>query len=171
MRTLKVIAGMKPCPHLFLTACHVDGGLSLCTWCVDPFRVCCGRCMRTYSAKSLTKNKCRDLRGECSSDTVIQCYAALVLLSPPAMKIRASEQRYRCASSPSEPKDLPRLEETEAEVDLSIVIPAYNEVPRLPSMLKQAVEHLSSHYSRGRFRGRRSIFRWLHDQQSYSRFW
>lgn len=106
--------------------------------------------MRTYSAKSLTKNKCRDLRGECSSDTVIQCYAALVLLSPPAMKIRPSEQRYRCASSPSEPKDLPRLEETEAEVDLSIVIPAYNEVPRLPSMLKQAVEHLSSHYSRGR---------------------
>lgn len=66
------------------------------------------------------------------------------------MKVRPSEQRYRCAASPSEPKDLPRLEETKAEVDLSIVIPAYNEVPRLPSMLKQAVEHLSSHYSRGR---------------------
>ncbi len=66
------------------------------------------------------------------------------------MKTRPSEQRYRCAASLDIPKDLPRLEGTEAAVDLSIVIPAFNEVPRLPVMLKQAVEHLSSPSSRGR---------------------
>jgi len=66
------------------------------------------------------------------------------------MRIRPSEQRYRCAASPDVPKDLPRLEDTEATVDFSVVIPAFNEVPRLPTMLKQTVEHLSSSFFQGR---------------------
>jgi len=82
--------------------------------------------------------------------TISCCYVVLVFFSPPSMKTRTSEQRYRCAASLDIPKDLPRLEDTEAAVDLSIVIPAFNEVPRLPVMLKQAVEHLSSPSSRGR---------------------
>lgn len=78
---------------------------------------------------------------------MLQCYAALVLLSPSRIMPRPSEKKFRSAKSPDEPQDLPNLQdELEGDVmtDLSIVIPAFNEVPRLPVMLKQALTHLST---------------------------
>ncbi|KAH8103205.1 Alg5-prov protein [Phellopilus nigrolimitatus] len=71
-------------------------------------------------------------------------YAALVLLSPPPIDALPSEKKYRSATSPKTPQDLPDIRTTPtANVDLSIVIPAFNEVPRLPSMLDSTIKHLS----------------------------
>jgi dolichyl-phosphate beta-glucosyltransferase len=60
---------------------------------------------------------------------------------------QASERKYRSVKSSDKPLDLPNLRdelEEDGMVDLSIVIPAFNEVPRLPVMLKQALTHLST---------------------------
>ncbi|THH05981.1 hypothetical protein EW145_g4404 [Phellinidium pouzarii] len=54
------------------------------------------------------------------------------------------KKKYRSAAAPNKVQDLPDIRSaSSATVDLSIVIPAFNEVPRLPSMLASAVEHLS----------------------------
>ena len=62
-----------------------------------------------------------------------------------------SELKYRSASSGSKLKDLPDITKTsDADVDLSVVIPAFNEVPRLPSMLATTIEHLAKPGCSGR---------------------
>lgn len=53
------------------------------------------------------------------------------------------EFTYRSASSPEEYIPLPSLGEP-ASCALSIVVPAYNETPRLVPMLDEALEHLHS---------------------------
>lgn len=74
----------------------------------------------------------------------------MILLSPPPVFPLPSEKKYRSATSPDVPRDLPELQKTSAAVDLSIVIPAFNEVPRLPSMLETTIAHLNSPACRGR---------------------
>ncbi|KAI5120359.1 hypothetical protein M0805_006882 [Coniferiporia weirii] len=71
-------------------------------------------------------------------------YISLVLLSPPQSDALPSEKKFRSAASPNASQDLPDIRnDSSAAVDLSVVIPAFNEVPRLPAMLASAVEHLS----------------------------
>ena len=53
-----------------------------------------------------------------------------------------SEETFRCAAFPKKPLSLPDLQNSDAAVDLSIVIPAFNEVPRLPDMLATTIKHL-----------------------------
>ncbi|KAL5513320.1 hypothetical protein ACEPAH_3719 [Sanghuangporus vaninii] len=70
-------------------------------------------------------------------------YIATILLSPPPIKVVPTELKYRSAESGAKFKDLPDITKFTASIDLSIVIPAFNEVPRLPSMLVTTIEHLA----------------------------
>lgn len=70
-------------------------------------------------------------------------YGCLVLLSPSPIITRPSERKYRSRKSPKVPIDLPDLKTSPGTIDLSVIIPAFNEVPRLPSMLKTTFDHLS----------------------------
>ncbi|EPQ56116.1 hypothetical protein GLOTRDRAFT_74626 [Gloeophyllum trabeum ATCC 11539] len=70
-------------------------------------------------------------------------YAVLILWSPPPIITREGERKYRSASSPSKYLPLASIEDP-AEVDLSVVIPAYNETERLPEMLATTIKHLES---------------------------
>ncbi|TFK48407.1 glycosyltransferase family 2 protein [Heliocybe sulcata] len=68
---------------------------------------------------------------------------ALLLWSPPPIITREGERRYRSKYSPSKPLPLPSITDP-ARVDLSVVIPAYNETERLPDMLATTIKHLES---------------------------
>lgn len=70
-------------------------------------------------------------------------YLALILLSPPPIVTRASEKTYRSRASSRKSLPLPSLADR-GSVDLSVVIPAYNETSRLPSMLEATLAHLNS---------------------------
>ncbi|KAF8628714.1 hypothetical protein AX17_005936 [Amanita inopinata Kibby_2008] len=70
-------------------------------------------------------------------------YASLVLWSPPPIVTRESEKKYKCDRSPNHPLPLCTLGEP-STVDLSVVIPAFNETERLPIMMASTVEHLTS---------------------------
>jgi dolichyl-phosphate beta-glucosyltransferase len=72
-----------------------------------------------------------------------QLYIALVIWSPPPIITHDSEKKYRSNASPTIPLQLSSLDETSL-VDLSIIIPAYNETSRLPAMLAAAIDHLTS---------------------------
>ncbi|EIW75103.1 glycosyltransferase family 2 protein [Coniophora puteana RWD-64-598 SS2] len=72
-----------------------------------------------------------------------QLYTALVLLTPSPIPTAPSEQTFRSRDSPSKSLPLPTLSDP-AEVDLTVVIPAYNETARLPSMLSSTLAHLRS---------------------------
>lgn len=71
-----------------------------------------------------------------------QLYAALVFWSPPIIITHDSEKKYLSDASPSRPKPLTRLEEP-GTVDLTVVVPAYNETERLPAMLAATIDHLT----------------------------
>ncbi|KZT07174.1 glycosyltransferase family 2 protein [Laetiporus sulphureus 93-53] len=73
----------------------------------------------------------------------VSCYVALVLLSPALRTARASEKTYRSAQSPSSPQPLGSISDP-ASVDLTVVVPAYNETARMPGMLEAAIAHLAS---------------------------
>ncbi|KAL6301734.1 Alg5-prov protein [Sparassis latifolia] len=77
------------------------------------------------------------------SVTGITCYIALVLFSPAPRTARTSETYYRCASSPSTPKPLDTVS-ANATVELTVVIPAYNEMMRLPDMLATTMAYLTA---------------------------
>lgn len=81
-------------------------------------------------------------------------YLLLVFLTPDTKQNFPSELTYLSTES-KEPQPLPGLEE-EAEVQLSVVVPAYNEKERLPVMLKETVEFLE-----GLRKGRRSLIQGL----------
>ena len=63
--------------------------------------------------------------------------------SPAPIVIRESEKKYRSHSSQNSPFPLARLSDPSA-VDLTIVIPAYNETERLPLMMASTIGHLTS---------------------------
>ncbi|KAG0693238.1 glycosyltransferase family 2 protein [Suillus ampliporus] len=73
-------------------------------------------------------------------------YLALLLLSPPPIITHPSEKTYRSRKSLKALK-LPSLNDA-ASVDLSVIIPAYNETSRLPSMLETTLNHLNSAHIR-----------------------
>lgn len=80
----------------------------------------------------------------CGATTILSgLYFILVFLSPPLVVPRDSEKRYRSIKNPESPEDLEDIRTSDASVDLSIIIPAFNEVPRLPSMLSSTIKHLS----------------------------
>ncbi|KAJ6488092.1 glycosyltransferase family 2 protein [Mycena vulgaris] len=80
--------------------------------------------------------------------TVVVCgltslYVALVIWSPPPIVTRDSEKKYLSHASPKKPRPLARLADP-SSVDLTVVVPAYNETERLPIMLESTIEHLTS---------------------------
>ncbi|TDL20599.1 Alg5-prov protein, partial [Rickenella mellea] len=70
-------------------------------------------------------------------------YISLLILSPPPVVPLPSEKLYLSALNPKTPQPLPSLHDAPS-VDLSIIIPAFNEVARLPSMLETTLAHLKS---------------------------
>ena len=72
-----------------------------------------------------------------------QTYLALLAWTPLPLYELQSEKQYRTPKDPKTPRSLPSIHEA-ASLDLSIVIPAYNETQRLPSMLSSTLEHLAS---------------------------
>lgn len=67
----------------------------------------------------------------------------LVLFSPSLIVHPEADKKYRSAKSRSKPITLPSVHD-EAEVDLTVVIPAYNETKRMPEMMKSTLAHLAS---------------------------
>jgi len=76
-------------------------------------------------------------------------YAALVFWSPPPILTHESEKKYLSRSSPSKPLPLTKLDEPSV-VDLTIVVPAYNETQRLPEMMAATIKHLTSPALKGK---------------------
>ncbi|KAJ3900764.1 Alg5-prov protein [Lentinula edodes] len=74
---------------------------------------------------------------------LIFIYMLLLIWSPKPIVTRQSETYYRSHKSYDKPLPLTRLQDP-ATVDLSVVIPAYNETERLPIMLEQTISHLTS---------------------------
>lgn len=72
-------------------------------------------------------------------------YCVLIMLTPTTKSSRAGELTFLTAKSDS-PAPLPSLidEDSDDRVQLSIVIPAYNEVDRLPGMLAETVTFLET---------------------------
>lgn len=68
---------------------------------------------------------------------------ALVFWSPPPIITHESEKKYRSPKSPSEPRSLPLLAGP-STVDLTVVVPAFNEKDRLPAMMEETIGHLNS---------------------------
>ncbi|KAJ7491941.1 glycosyltransferase family 2 protein [Mycena latifolia] len=80
--------------------------------------------------------------------TVVVCglaslYVALVIWSPPPIVTRDSEKKYLSHASPKKPRPLSKLADP-SSVDLTVVVPAYNETERLPIMLESTIDHLTS---------------------------
>ncbi|KAH9024975.1 glycosyltransferase family 2 protein [Lactarius hengduanensis] len=72
-----------------------------------------------------------------------QAYFALLAWTPPPLYELPSEKRYRAPKDPETLLQLPSIHDA-ASLDLSVIIPAYNETKRLPSMLSSTLEHLAS---------------------------
>ncbi|KAH9057457.1 glycosyltransferase family 2 protein [Lactarius vividus] len=70
-------------------------------------------------------------------------YFALLAWTPPPLYELPSEKRYRTPKDPETLRQLPSIHDP-ASLDLSVIIPAYNETKRLPSMLSSTLEHLAS---------------------------
>ncbi|KAJ3722566.1 nucleotide-diphospho-sugar transferase [Lentinula raphanica] len=74
---------------------------------------------------------------------LLSLYVLLLIWSPEPIVSHQSETLYRSHKSPDKPLPLTRLEDP-ATVDLTVVIPAYNETERLPIMLEQTISHLEN---------------------------
>lgn len=72
-----------------------------------------------------------------------QLYLALMFWSPPPIITHDSEKRYRSHKSPSTPQALTSIHD-HSTVDLTVVVPAFNEKDRLPIMMEETVTHLES---------------------------
>ncbi|KAJ6514939.1 glycosyltransferase family 2 protein [Mycena vitilis] len=80
--------------------------------------------------------------------TVVVCglaslYVALVIWSPPPIVTRDSETKYLSHAFSKKPRPLQRLA-SPSTVDLTVVVPAFNEAARIPVMLDSTIEHLTS---------------------------
>ncbi|OBZ73676.1 Dolichyl-phosphate beta-glucosyltransferase [Grifola frondosa] len=69
------------------------------------------------------------------------CYTVLVLYSPDTIVPKESEKKYRSAGAHG-PRPLGSIADP-AAVDLTVVIPAYNETARLPAMLATTLPFLA----------------------------
>jgi len=76
------------------------------------------------------------------SGGILLVYTLLIIWSPPPIITHESEKKYRSHSS-TKPLPLTRLDEP-SKVDLTVVVPAYNETERLSSMMADTIGHLSS---------------------------
>ncbi|KAI0072393.1 Alg5-prov protein [Panus rudis PR-1116 ss-1] len=74
---------------------------------------------------------------------LISFYTVLVIWSPERIIPDESERKYRSKKCPTTPLPLGSIH-NKGEVDLTIVIPAYNETTRLPAMFKSTMDHLST---------------------------
>ncbi|KAF9038557.1 Alg5-prov protein [Panaeolus papilionaceus] len=74
-------------------------------------------------------------------------YAAVIFWSPPPIVTHDSEKKYLSNKSPTKPLSLPRLSNP-STVDLTIVVPAFNETDRLPEMMRVTIEHLKTKKTR-----------------------
>ncbi|KAJ2936957.1 hypothetical protein H1R20_g140, partial [Candolleomyces eurysporus] len=72
---------------------------------------------------------------------LVSAYVLLLLWTPPPILTHTSELSYLSASNPKEPLPLPKLEDP-ATVELSVIVPAFNETERLPAMLDATVSYL-----------------------------
>ncbi|PPQ86545.1 hypothetical protein CVT25_007203 [Psilocybe cyanescens] len=70
-------------------------------------------------------------------------YTGLVLWSPPPIITHDSEKKYLSNASPTKPLPLTPLGDP-STVDLTIVVPAFNETERLPEMMRDTIKHLAS---------------------------
>ena len=70
-------------------------------------------------------------------------YVALILATPKEVQMTAAECTYITAEEPNDPTPLPRLTE-EPTVQLTVVVPMYNEAKRLGSRLDDALTWLES---------------------------
>ncbi|KAM0750682.1 hypothetical protein T439DRAFT_325738 [Meredithblackwellia eburnea MCA 4105] len=73
---------------------------------------------------------------------LVLAYVALIIFSPKPPTPTPSESTYLTTSSPTKAQQLPELVSTPATVELSVVVPAYNERKRLGIMLNEAVDYL-----------------------------
>jgi dolichyl-phosphate beta-glucosyltransferase len=73
----------------------------------------------------------------------LKLYAALAFWSPQSIVTYSSEKNYRCRVSPNTSIPLPHIDDP-ATVDLSVVVPTYNETKRMPKMLDAAIKHILS---------------------------
>ncbi|KAK7685812.1 hypothetical protein QCA50_011158 [Cerrena zonata] len=76
--------------------------------------------------------------------TFIFFYTVLVFWSPESIVPSESEKKYLSKRSPKKPLPLGTIHDQKADVDLTVVIPAYNETSRLPEMFTTTMNHLSS---------------------------
>lgn len=76
------------------------------------------------------------------SGGILLVYVLLILWSPSPIIAHESEKKYRSHSSTTS-LPLTRLDEP-SKVDLTVVVPAYNETERLPAMMADTIGHLSS---------------------------
>jgi len=74
---------------------------------------------------------------------ILTCFYTLFLWSPAPILTRESEKTYRSHKS-AKPLALSSLADP-GSVDLTVVIPAFNETARIPSMLSSTIGHLSSY--------------------------
>lgn len=74
---------------------------------------------------------------------VLSLYLALVCCSPSPIVTRESEKKYWSHASPNSPLPLTPLSDP-SSVDLTIVVPAYNETKRLPLMMASTINHLTT---------------------------
>lgn len=78
---------------------------------------------------------------------IVLVYPALVFFTPKEKHLGSNAFQYVTAEDPSRKKPLPRLTEIDAHdetIQLSIVIPAFNEKERLPVMLDEAIAYLNA---------------------------
>ncbi|TFK80592.1 glycosyltransferase family 2 protein [Polyporus arcularius HHB13444] len=75
--------------------------------------------------------------------TLGTAYTLLVLWSPDTIVPKPSEKTYRSPRKPSAKLPLPSVRDSPS-VDLTVVIPAYNETARLPDMFSTTLAHLES---------------------------
>ncbi|KAI1787026.1 glycosyltransferase family 2 protein [Ganoderma leucocontextum] len=75
--------------------------------------------------------------------TLGTAYTLLVLWSPDIIVPRSSEKTYRSARKPSARLPLGSVGDSPS-VDLTVVVPAYNETARLPTMFSTTLAHLES---------------------------
>jgi dolichyl-phosphate beta-glucosyltransferase len=74
-------------------------------------------------------------------DSSAQVYVLLLLWTPPPILTHPSELSYLSTNNPKEPQLLPKLADP-ATVELSVIVPAFNETERLPAMLDATVSYL-----------------------------